>query len=224
VPTSYPGAVDLAALFAPDVTDDTDRKSGAPRTGTVGFHAQWMRDAGGALVAVETELGVNPSGSFVDVATRLDQMLTVRKTADQTFTTATLVSATDLSFPLAVGRDYTFMFWLPWSAATAGVTQQHAVTFPAAAYGQYASESFTQTAPATEGTDMVSTSVQAASGARVGGVGGTSIPAAAVRTFTRIMGIVSNPSAAGTLQLQAATETASNSTLYKGAWGVLWTN
>lgn len=64
MPTSFPGAVDLASLFASDVTDDTDSKAGTPRTGTVGFLAQWMRDVGGAMVAVETELGPDPSGLY----------------------------------------------------------------------------------------------------------------------------------------------------------------
>lgn len=199
----------------------------ADSTATATTHAGDHNNNADAINKIEAELGINPSASFVDVVTRLNQITTVRKTADQNFTTTTLGSVTDLVFPVVVGGYYKFEFFIVWSAATAGVTQQFAVTFPAATYGIYFSESPNVTAVGTgdsaaNATDQVTTSVVTASGTKVGGIGGTSLPAAATKTVTRITGILSNVTTAGSIQLQAASETASTSTCFAGSHGLLW--
>lgn len=119
MPSAYPGALDTAALFPQDITDDTDSQAGTPRTGTVGFLAQLLRDLGDGLLEVQTELGVNPSGSAVDVATRLNLRPTVKKTVDQAFTTQTLTSITDMALVLAANTDYRFGATMHFNGATA---------------------------------------------------------------------------------------------------------
>jgi hypothetical protein len=49
-------------------------------------------------------------------------MSTARVTANQTFATTTPANITNLAFPVVVGADYSFEFWIPWSTGTAGVT------------------------------------------------------------------------------------------------------
>jgi hypothetical protein len=214
--SSYPGALDSLS------TSNVDGTTSATT------HPALHNDANDAINKIETELGVNPSASFTDVVTRLNQITTVRKTADQNFTTTTLANVTDLVFPVVIGASYKFEFFVVWSAAGAGITQQFAVTFPTVTYGLYFSESPNVTAvqadAAANATDAITAGVTAASGTKVGGIGGTNIPAANAKTITRITGILQNVTAAGNIQLQAATETATTSTCFAGSHGLLWTN
>lgn len=74
MPSSYPTTLDTTTRFPTDVTDDTDSKSGTPRTGLKGFLAQLLDDQNSALVAIETELGTVPKGSFASVSARFDSV------------------------------------------------------------------------------------------------------------------------------------------------------
>lgn len=71
--TSYPTALDTTTRFPATVEDDWDAASGidAGTTTAAGFLAQWMRDAGDALRAIEAELGPDPSGTYSTVADRI---------------------------------------------------------------------------------------------------------------------------------------------------------
>lgn len=86
--SNYPTTLDTTSQFPTDVTDDTDSKSGTPRTGLKGFLAQWVDDVGDALVRIETELGILPKGPYSTVATRLDSV--VPKTTVQAASTVNL--------------------------------------------------------------------------------------------------------------------------------------
>lgn len=74
MPSGYPGALDTTALFPATIEDDWDAATGvdAGLSSSVGFLAQWMRDVGDAIRKIETELGIAPSGSAADLASRLD--------------------------------------------------------------------------------------------------------------------------------------------------------
>src|SRR3712207_5444009 len=104
--TLYPGALDTFPT----------RSDGAGNAIPASDH----NDKADAIEAVEATLGLNPHGSFATVKARLDQALTVRKTADQTNATTTFANVTDLSFPVAVGGDYFIEFFLMWSSNTTG--------------------------------------------------------------------------------------------------------
>lgn len=69
---SWPTAQDSTSTFPTDVTEDTDSKTGTPRTGAVSFHAALHRDTNLALLAIESELGNTPKGGFASVKERLD--------------------------------------------------------------------------------------------------------------------------------------------------------
>lgn len=172
------------------------------------------------LLAALTEVGVDPSGSFTDIATRLNGRLTVRKTADQAFTTQTLTNITDLAFALAANTDYTFRFVLHDNGATArGV-----------GYG------FTIGGTVTRVTARATIGGLAAAGSDAETVGpivasGGSVTTAA-RTSTAnfisaVEGIVQMGATGGTLQLQARQgtgTTAGNMNVLKGSWGELAVN
>jgi hypothetical protein len=121
VATNYAGALDTTTQLRNDWQDDTDSTSGADlgtSTG-VGALATFLRNTSDAIRAIETELGVNPSGNAVDVVTRLNLRQTVKKTADQAITVQTLTNVTDLAVVLAASTDYRFGFTLPFNGATA---------------------------------------------------------------------------------------------------------
>lgn len=86
--SDYPTTLDTTTRFPTDVTDDTDSKAGTPRTGLKGFLAQWVDDAGDAIVQIQTELGTLPKGSYSNVGARLDTFLP--KTLAQAASTANI--------------------------------------------------------------------------------------------------------------------------------------
>lgn len=72
--STYPNTIDTTGTFPTDITDDTDSKSGTPRTGLQGFLAQLLSNQNDALRKIETELGILPKGAATDLRTRLEQM------------------------------------------------------------------------------------------------------------------------------------------------------
>lgn len=221
--SSYPGALDTTAKFPATVEDDTDSTSGVDlgQSSTVGFLAQWLRDAGDATIKIQTELGVTPKGTFADVATRLNARPTVRKTADQTFSAIALANVTDMSFAVASGQDYYFKFICPYTppaVTTTGVS--FGVTCPAlTGYITYGVNIY---GFAANGAAANFFGVGRASG---GIVTSTAVGTASLQNIAVIEGIMSNASASGTLQLQAATEVAaSNVIIKKGSYGELYLN
>jgi hypothetical protein len=119
--SGYPSAIDTTSVFPADWRNDSDNGDGTQDGSDtiVGFTAQWMRDVGDALIKIQTELGINPSGTMPTVESRLNARKTVRKTADQTFTTTTLANVTDLTFNVAANTKYSYKFLVPHNAGTA---------------------------------------------------------------------------------------------------------
>lgn len=99
-PTSYPGAID--AFVNPDgATDNLDDPP----------HDSQHSDANDAIEAVETELGINPRGSFADVRARLDDLALrgalgyAEVTANQSgITTLTDLTGLSVAVNVAAGR------------------------------------------------------------------------------------------------------------------------
>jgi hypothetical protein len=216
MPASFPGA--LSAL---DTTiADTDA--------TATHHAAQHVSLAEEVNAIEAELGVNPSASFADVATRLNAMTTVRKTADQTMTGTALVSVTDLVFPIpaAAGASYTFDFTIMWTTTTATSAIGVALTFPTLGTGGYCSAQVEIDALAADGAAAhYFGTIAGASGAD------TVLSTAAVATGTvyplRVLGVLyagSTANTAGSLQVQCRSEATSGGTVVKvGSHGILWT-
>ena len=211
-------AIDTTSTFPQDITDDTDSKTGTPRTGAAGFLAQLLRDLGDAVIEIETELGLTPSGSFADVATRLQSRQTCRKTGDQPFTTQTPANVTDLSLVLAANTDYDFEFVLHDNGGTArgvgyGLTFSGTTTRLTARVNIGGS-----TAPGTSSTDASAEGTIQASG----GVVTTAARNATSNFITIIRGIIQVGASGGTLQLQARQgtgTTAANMNVLKGSKG-----
>jgi hypothetical protein len=230
--TSYPGALDTTTRFPADITDDTDSKAGTPRTGLVGFLAQWIRDTGDAMRAVQTELGINPSGTFADVLARLNAQSTCRKTADQTISAAAMANVSDMVLPVTIGGDHFFEFYVPYSAAATSTGVGFGVTVPALNAGGYISYevgiSGRAANPAVAGAMALTTVPYHVHGTASDGTSATASEAVAVANavyIARVWGVLSNPSAStGGIQLRARPEVAANMTVKKGAFGRSYLN
>jgi hypothetical protein len=228
---NYPGA--LPALTA-NKEDDTDATSGADLglSTTVGDHAAHHNAIAEEVNAIGAELGINPSGSFATVLARLNAMTTVRKTADQTLSASqtTLTNATDMAFPVTIGADHMFEFIVAYSAAAITTGFGLAVTCPAFGAGGYIAmfEHISGRAanPAVGGA-MALTTVPyhlhgSASAQPVGASEGVAVANAVY--IAHLVGICSNPNAAGNIQLQFRSEVAANSTMKKGSFGRMYLN
>lgn len=221
MPINWPTAQDTTATFKNDWVDGFDAGDDTPGSTLVGPLSQWLRDMSNFALAVEAELGVNPSGSFVDVLTRLNGTLTARKTADQTFTTQTNAAVTDLSFAIAANTDYTFRFVLPYTAgAVRGIGlactisgTNTRINYGVTIYGHASAD----------GTAAAYTGVGTSSGDTVA----NNPTVGATQAVAVMEGVVQQGAAAGTLQLQArqgAGGTAANAGILKGSHGVLYVN
>lgn len=214
--TSYPTGLDT---FATNKSDDTDSKSGSDLgvSTTTGDHAQHHNDLAAAINAIEAQLGLTPSGTFVDVATRLAARTTVRLTADSAgFTTQTLANLTGMSFPVAASSDYYFKFFIPVTLGTArGVGA--AVTCPSSPTSIFYRVKIGNVTATTEGIGY-----GFASGAAV-----TSAASATANGIVMIEGTLANGVNAGTLQVQlrqGTGGTAVNVVAKKGAYGEMYLN
>jgi hypothetical protein len=210
------------------VTNYTDATTSAAT------HATIHNNINDAVNKIEAELGTLPKGSFTNIANRLNARLTCRKTADTTNTTTTLANVTDMVLPVATtALDYYFEFYVVWTTNTAGTVAQFAVVTPAVTgYVVYWQETMggTTTVPSATGSttaaSMVSDSHHTASASAGGQVGGSAVspPATGTNYITRITGILSNPSATGSIQLQHKSETAATTTVRRGSYGEIYIN
>lgn len=225
---AYPTTLDALAANKGDVTDAI---SGASTGGTAGDHAAHHNALATAVNAVETELGVLPKGTFTNVATRLAARTTVRKSADQTFSsTVTPASVTDLVFPVVAGNDYRFYFEIAYTSALVTNGVRLALTCPALTGYISAKVSIAGRAAFTSGTQgAATTNLPVYDGFITASAGVVASDAVAVINtvyIATISGILSNPSASGNLQLQAANEvsTASGNVIKRGSYGELYIN
>lgn len=212
--STYPTTLDSFATTRAntDVTDTT--------------HPADHNNANDAINKIEAELGLLPKGTFATVRARLDARLTVRKSADETFSTTSLANVTNMSFAIASGQDYYFKFTVPFTSAALTTGLGLGLTCPALT-GFIAA---TVTIPRlldTAGTAPASSAVY------VGQItsSGDSVVADATPIITPavqiavVEGILSNASASGTLQLQSRSEVASSAiVIKKGAYGELYLN
>lgn len=216
MPTNYPGALDTTGGNLKNNWTNTDA--------TDVVHPAAHNNVADALIAVETELGTDPSGTFATVASRLAARSTVRLTADSsTFTTQTLANLTGMSFSVAASSDYYFKFVI---AATAGAARGIGVgvTCPASPTGMYYSATiFGHAANSGTAVDAAVTSFAAASGTRL-----FNSPTAGLTTILVVVeGILANGTNAGTLQFQCSQGgggTAVNVVAKKGSYGELYLN
>lgn len=210
--SGYPAALDTFATTRADA--DT----------TATTHPADHNNANDAVNKIEAELGINPSAAYATVAARLDFMTSVRKTADQTNATTTLANVTDLVFPIAIGADYTFKFWIPFSSNTSTTGIGLALTCPALT-GYIAAvvrlprlNDVAGTAPVAP-PEQIGHITSSADVVTSDGVGTTSVLYVAI-----IEGVLSNASASGSLQVQVKAETTGTVTVKKGSSGILYTN
>jgi hypothetical protein len=138
----------------------------------------------------------------------------VKKTADQTFNSATPANVTGLSFAVVAGRYYRYEFWVIVRSDTATVGVALGVTYPAV------------TRAAATGMGLIASGAGGSFDTAITASGGHVIPAAvpAINTdyLAKVEGIIV-PSANGTLQLQARTETGTTVvTVRQGSCGFLW--
>lgn len=215
----FPGTV---ATIASNKSDDIDSKSGADLglSATTGDHAAHHNQIAEELVATQTELGTDPSGTFATVKARLDSRLTVRKSADQNMTTSTLANVTDLSFAVASGQDYMFKFYIPFTSGTT-VTTGFALGVTCPALTGYIVYGVSIFAFGADGAASNWFGIGTSSGDKVMS---TAQIAASALTYATVEGIMSNASASGTLQLQAATEIAATTVVRRGAYGEMYLN
>lgn len=185
--------------------------------------------AGGSTAAIDAELGTNPSGSFATVADRLNARLTCRKTADQTLSsTITATNITDMLLPVATtGLDYYFRFIIIYQSNTLTNGFRTFVTCPTVGgyfaaviniYGRVANTAAQATPPLMVYSGTINGSGQ---GVVSDGVGQINFP-----YVCTVEGILSNPTATGSIQFQAANEvsTASGNVVKRGSWGEVYIN
>jgi hypothetical protein len=193
-----------------------------------GSHAALHSSVNDELEAVQAELGTDPSASFTTVGARLNARLTCRKTADTTNATTTNANITDLTLPVnATGIDYWFRFFICYSSGTAGVAAQFAITVPTVAgyvYFWIDTMGGNVTVPSTSSSGAFSSTSHNSSGSTQTSTGGSaaSPPAAGTVYGVKIEGILSNPSATGSIVVQGRAETTGTITFKRGSWGEVY--
>jgi len=187
------------------------------------------------MAAAELEMGNNPSGTFVDMAARLAARTTCRKTADQTLSSVTaLTNITDMVLPISTtGLDYAFKVILICTSS-AGATNGIRVGLTCPALTGYVSAKVTiprtiDPNPAA-GTGQATMTVTNSPWEGYITSSGDSVVADIVPVGINfpviIEGILSNPSATGSIQIQAANEvtTASGNVVKRGSFGDMYIN
>lgn len=129
--------------------------------------------------------------------------------SDQALTGITLADVTGMGFSVAANGVYLFDFWVPFQTATATVGMQLAVTCPASpsliSYVAFI-------ANLTDGGNAQWQGYGTSSG---DAIVGQNVPATGTSFLAHLYGVLANGANAGTLQLQAANETASNNITVK---------
>lgn len=137
------------------------------------------------------------------------------KTSDQAISTATLTSLTKLAFTVASGAYYYYRFVCLVRSDTATIGVKMSVTIPTVtAFGGQVSATVAADGTAAEFVGAITASADA--------VSPTDVPAINTDYVQIVEGVIL-PSANGTLQLQAATETGTTTvTVRQGSVGMLW--
>jgi hypothetical protein len=221
--SAYPGALDtLDTTWAnTDVTDTV--------------HPAHHADLADAVNKIEAELGTDPSGSFTTVRARVDARLTCRKTADQTISSTTaLTNLTDLSLPISTtALDYYFKF-VAICTSSAGATNgiRIGLTCPALTGFVCAQVTIPRTidpnpaAGTAQATPTVTTMPYVGTITSSGDSVVSDIVPVGINFVVVVEGILSNPSATGSIQLQGANEvsTASGNVIKRGSYGEIYIN
>lgn len=139
-----------------------------------------------------------------------------KKTGDQAISTATATNVTGLSFPVVAGRYYSFRFLLLVQSSTATVGVAATVTVPAVT--RFGGTVKTIVAADAAGTSLWAGAITASGDA----VLPSAVPAVNTDYLLELEGVIV-PSANGTLQLQARTETGTTNVIVRqGSIGYLW--
>lgn len=143
----------------------------------------------------------------------------VKKASDQAISGSSLVNVTGLSFSVAAATDYFFEFFVAYVSLTTTVGLGLAVTAPASPT-MFSYNAEIPNLPDAGGGDWQGQGT--ASGDQVTA---PNVPSggASLVYIARIQGILSNGANAGTVQLQAANETATNNITIKAASLLRWT-
>jgi hypothetical protein len=219
----YPGALATIAANKEDDTDAGDGSDGGVST-SVGDHAAHHNQLADELVAVQTELGVDPAGTFVTVAARLNARLTCRKTADQSLTTQTLANLTDLSLVIPASVDITYKFVIMWSIAGTARGTGWSTTFGGTNTSNTTRVAIGGVTATTGGTDFETVGSYNAHGTTISNAATIQ---ANVNFITVIEGIMQVGASGGTLQVQGRQgtgATAANVTIRKGSYGEVYIN
>lgn len=161
---------------------------------------------------------VNIGGTvFVDQneGTSINVPSSVHKSADQTFNSATPADVSGMNFSVASGRYYEFRFLVLFRSDTATVGIGLAVTVPGVTRFGY-------TVRTMIAADGAGGELQGAGTASDDAVLGSAVPAINTDYIAEVVGVIV-PSANGTLQLRARTETGTtNVVVRQGSVGYLW--
>jgi len=235
---TWPATIDSSM---PDTAwrNDTSHSDGTEDGSDVveGFHAAQHNKLALFMAAAENELGADPSATFTSVAARLNARLTCRTTADQALAanTTALTNVTNMVLPVATtGLDYYFKFCVAFSMATiATAGLRLGITTPAVT-GYVSAKVLI---PRTADTNPAAGTAQAAAptvsviewpgyiNSSGDSVVSDQIPAVTTVFIATVEGILSNPSATGNIQLQAASEvTGSTLTIKRGSYGEIYIN
>jgi len=238
VTITWPASIDSSM---PDTAwrNDTSHSDGTEDGSDVveGFHAAQHNKLALFMAAAENELGADPSATFTSVAARLNARLTCRTTADQALAanTTALTNVTNMVLPVATtGLDYYFKFCVAFSMATiATAGLRLGVTTPTVAGYLSAKVLIPRTADTNPAAGTAQSAAPTVSVIEWPGYINSSgdsvvsdqVPAITTIFIATVEGILSNPSATGNIQLQAASEvTGSTLTIKRGSYGEIYIN
>lgn len=136
---------------------------------------------------------------------------TMKKTADQNFTSTSYADVTDLSFPVLANTDYAFEFTVIWSSVATTTGVSFALNGPASPVLFHATVE-----TATSATVLAVRQDTAYDQ----GTASASIDAANANRLCRIKGVLRNGANAGNLVVRCKTEVANSAiTVKRGSWG-----
>jgi hypothetical protein len=222
--STYPSLLDN---FTENFTDASSTESG--------IHAGHHNDLADAVGNIENILGINPHGSFASVVARLNARQTCRKTSDQTISsTVAPTNLTDLVLTVGTtGLDYYFKF-IVVCTSSAGATNgiRVGLTCPALTGFVSASVLIPRTIDANpangtaQATPTITTMPHMGHITSSGDSVVSDIVPVGINFVVKVEGILSNPSATGSIQLQAANEvnTSNGNVIKRGSFGEIYIN